>query len=163
MLCVHVNTAAPIDLARPELDEVERPRRYALLGGCLQGMECALASGIKIAMFFIRGCIITPFISMTNGEAETGHSFQRRKMMRLLVTVTWLLLGARGIAQTDIVVNSGPNPYRTIDNWARLPQGVVVGQAAGVDVDPNGNVWVAQRCGSNTCNGRNDAPILQFN
>jgi sugar lactone lactonase YvrE len=81
--------------------------------------------------------------------------------MLLSITVIGLLAQVL-MAQVGTVVNSVPNPYRTIDNWATLPQGMTMGQAAGVDVDRDGNIWVAQRCGSNTCNGRNDAPILHF-
>ena len=83
--------------------------------------------------------------------------------MKLLLAILWLAMrSAFVIPQSDNAVTSLPNPYRTISDWAKLPQGVAIGQAAGIDVDRNGNVWVAQRCGSNTCSGRNDAPILEF-
>src|SRR5260370_23275254 len=58
--------------------------------------------------------------------------------------------------------NSLPNPYRTIENWAKLPEGRPWGSTAGVTVDRNGNIWVAERCGANTCAGSNLAPILEF-
>jgi sugar lactone lactonase YvrE len=59
-------------------------------------------------------------------------------------------------------VNSPPNPYRTVENWAKLPEGRTWGSTAGVAVDRNGNIWVAERCGANTCVGSNLAPILKF-
>ena len=31
-----------------------------------------------------------------------------------------------------------------------------------IAVDRNGNIWVAERCGANTCAGSNLAPILEF-
>jgi len=31
--------------------------------------------------------------------------------------------------------NAQPNPYRTIENWAKLPDGRTWGSAAGVDID----------------------------
>ena len=31
-----------------------------------------------------------------------------------------------------------------------------------MDVDRAGNLWVAERCGANTCAGKTDAPILKF-
>ena len=58
--------------------------------------------------------------------------------------------------------NSQPNPYRTIENWAKMPGARTWGSTAGVDVDSHGNVWVAERCGANTCDGKMDDPILEF-
>src|SRR5712671_4106149 len=70
---------------------------------------------------------------------------------------------ARTYAQTDIVPNnSAPNPYRTIADWAKLPEGRTWGATAGVALDRNDNVWVAERCGANTCVGSNLPPILEF-
>jgi len=46
-------------------------------------------------------------------------------------------------AQSDPVPNSQPNPYRTIEDWAKLPEGRTWGSAAGVAVDRNDNIWVA--------------------
>ena len=34
--------------------------------------------------------------------------------------------------------NSLPNPYRTVENWAKLPEGRTWGSAAGVTVDSKG-------------------------
>jgi len=36
------------------------------------------------------------------------------------------------------------------------------GSTAGVAIGPKGNIWVAERCGANTCAGSNLAPILEF-
>ena len=58
--------------------------------------------------------------------------------------------------------NSLPNPYRTIENWATLPGGRMWGSTAGVAVDRRGNIWVAERCGANSCADSNLAPILEF-
>ncbi len=58
--------------------------------------------------------------------------------------------------------NSLPSPYQTIENWAKLPEGRMWGSTAGVAIGPNGNIWVAERCGANTCAGSNLAPILEF-
>src|SRR6266481_3754016 len=68
----------------------------------------------------------------------------------------------KAYAQADAPQNSQPNPYRTVENWAKLPAGRTWGSAAGVDVDGHGNIWVAERCGANTCEGSNLAPILEF-
>ena len=58
--------------------------------------------------------------------------------------------------------NAQPNPYRTIENWAKLPEGRTWGSAAGVSLDSHGHIWVAERCGANSCAGKTDDPILEF-
>jgi sugar lactone lactonase YvrE len=68
-------------------------------------------------------------------------------------------LGASMCAQN----NSLPNPYRTIENWAKLPEGRSWGSTSAVEVDRDGrSVWVAERCGVNSCAGKTDDPILHF-
>jgi DNA-binding beta-propeller fold protein YncE len=67
------------------------------------------------------------------------------------------------VAAADIQpTNSQPDPYRTIENWAKLPEGRPWGSTAGVAVDRKGNIWVAERCGANSCAGSKLAPILEF-
>ena len=59
--------------------------------------------------------------------------------------------------------NSAPNPYRVVEHWAALPEGRVLGQAIGVDIDRDGtSVWVFDRCGAKTCEGSNLSPIQKF-
>jgi streptogramin lyase len=82
-----------------------------------------------------------------------------------LVVIVVLTIGASGnlaCAQAEAERNSQPNPYRTVENWAKLPEGRPWGSTAGVSVDRHGNIWVAERCGKNTCAASNLAPILEF-
>jgi len=65
------------------------------------------------------------------------------------------LLGAQAHAQL-------PNPYRVVEDWAKLPDGRSWGSTSAVDVDRDGNIWVAERCGANTCAGSNLAPIVKL-
>ncbi|MBV9399797.1 MAG: hypothetical protein JO062_17585 [Bryobacterales bacterium] len=59
--------------------------------------------------------------------------------------------------------NSAPNPYRTVENWAKLPAPRQWGSTSAVDIDRDGrSVWVAERCGANSCAGKTDDPILKF-
>jgi|SRR5579871_167834 len=59
--------------------------------------------------------------------------------------------------------NSKPNPYRMIENWAKLPEGRNWGSTSAVEIDRDGHsVWVAERCGVNSCAGKTDDPILHF-
>jgi len=37
--------------------------------------------------------------------------------------------------------------YEVVHGWPELPPGEILGQATGVDVDSNGNVWVFHRAG----------------
>lgn len=66
-------------------------------------------------------------------------------------------------AQTDAIPNSQPNPYVTVQNWAKMPEGRTWGSTSAVEVDRDGkSIWVAERCGVNSCAGKNDPPILKF-
>jgi sugar lactone lactonase YvrE len=78
-------------------------------------------------------------------------------------------------AQTGAPTNALPNPYRSIENWAKMPEGRTWGSTSGVDVDPDGvSIWVAERCGvfaapalmkpgsPFACDGSSLDPILKF-
>jgi streptogramin lyase len=59
--------------------------------------------------------------------------------------------------------NDLPNPYQTIAGWAKMPEGRVWGSTSAVDIDKDGtSIWVAERCGVNSCVGSNLDPILKF-
>jgi len=77
--------------------------------------------------------------------------------MKTLVIL--MALGASLFAQD----NSKPNPYRTIENWAKLPEGRAWGSTSAVDIDRDGrSVWIAERCGANSCAGKTDDSVLHF-
>jgi streptogramin lyase len=68
-------------------------------------------------------------------------------------------------AQTPMApVNDAPNPYETIDNYFKLPEGRTWGSTSAVDVDKDGkSIWVGERCGANSCvNAPEVDPILHF-
>jgi sugar lactone lactonase YvrE len=91
----------------------------------------------------------------------------RFAMVGVVVTLVVAMIGAFVVstqAQGDVAPNnSAPNPYRTIADWAKLPAGRTWGATAGVAVDRHDNIWVAERCGANTCVGSDLPPILEFN
>ena len=59
--------------------------------------------------------------------------------------------------------NDAPNSYSTVDDWAALPDGRQWGSTGGVDMDLNGvHIWVAERCGGNSCAGLDLDPVLRF-
>jgi sugar lactone lactonase YvrE len=65
-------------------------------------------------------------------------------------------------ANAGIHTSAQPNPYTTIANWGQLPEGRTWGSTSAIDVAPDGHIWVAERCGANTCAGSNLPAILEF-
>ncbi len=48
--------------------------------------------------------------------------------------------------------NDAPNPYDTVEGWAKMPPGRTWGSTSAVDIAADGvSVWVAERCGANSC------------
>src|SRR6202040_6856 len=92
----------------------------------------------------------------------------RRTPMTRQNRAVWMLAGpvllvvAAAVAIASNEPDAQPNPYRTISDWAMLPEGRSGGSTAGVDVDSHDHIWVAERCGANSCVGSNLAPILEF-
>jgi len=80
------------------------------------------------------------------------------------------LSGTRIAGQSTVQpTNDAPNPYQSVEGWAKLPEGRMWGSTSAVDVDKDGkSIWVAERCGANSCLDRatgkmSDAPtILKF-
>jgi hypothetical protein len=81
-----------------------------------------------------------------------------------------VLAGAVVGAQNDAKpTNDLPNPYQSVENYFKLPEGRKWGSTSAIDVDKDGkSIWVAERCGSNSCLDRASGqmspsdPILHF-
>ena len=58
--------------------------------------------------------------------------------------------------------NSYPNPYRTETTFFKLPSGRTMGSTSAVATDSKGNIWVAERCGANSCSDSKIDPIMMF-
>jgi DNA-binding beta-propeller fold protein YncE len=89
----------------------------------------------------------------------------RRTRSTLLAAVAALLSsGVVAHAQASPQpTNNAPNPYQTIEGWAKLPEGRAWGSTSAVEIDKDGtSIWVAERCGQNNCVGSNLDPILKF-
>ena len=70
------------------------------------------------------------------------------------VVILGLAASAAGGQSTTKPINDLPNPYQTIEGWAKLPDGRAWGSTSAVAIAPDGRgVWVAERCGANACAG----------
>ena len=79
---------------------------------------------------------------------------------RVKVTLAAAIVAA--IAMFAPSANAQTNPYHRVENWAKLPEGRKWGSVSAVSVDAKGNVWAFERCGANSCDGSDLAPILEF-
>ena len=82
--------------------------------------------------------------------------------LALLGAVALALSPGTAFPQAGAQPNSQPNPYRTVEHWFSLPEGRTMGSTSSVFVAPGGHVWVAERCGVNSCAGSTLAPVLEF-
>jgi sugar lactone lactonase YvrE len=78
----------------------------------------------------------------------------KSRLAAFVATLSGLVaLSAVVLAQSKIApTNSAPNPYQTIEGWAKLPEGRPWGSTSAVGIDKDGrSIWVAERCGANRC------------
>src|SRR5262245_18013515 len=91
-------------------------------------------------------------------------AFTRRWITATIVM--WVALEG-GQAQTVAPINSGPNPYRIIRDWAQLNlEGRPWGGSNGVAIDRDGkSVWATARCSAGIapgCLGTKANPVHLF-
>src|SRR5437660_7367595 len=91
------------------------------------------------------------------------------KLVRALVVAAVAMCGWRVFAQATVApTNDLPNPYQTLANYFKLPEGRTWGSTSAVDIDKDGtSIWVAERCGANKCadaSGKMSPldPVLKF-
>ncbi len=79
------------------------------------------------------------------------------------VVAAMTVSGGTAYAQADMApTNDLPNPYETIEGWAKLSEGRTWGSTSAVDIAPDGTIWVAERCGANTCMESDIDPVMHF-
>ena len=86
------------------------------------------------------------------------------KLSKRLV-VTLIVLAAVAIVAAgpeSFAQHSTTNPFRPVYGWGELPEGREWGSTSAVEIALDGNIWVAERCGSNTCVGSDVDPVLLF-
>jgi streptogramin lyase len=91
---------------------------------------------------------------------ETGVGRRNRTLAGAAALAA--IFGASAFGASIAPTNSAPNPYRTVTGWFHIPAGRTWGSAAGVDVDSKGHIWVAERCGANSCADSKLDPIFEF-
>ena len=91
--------------------------------------------------------------------------YARHTIITLLLVVPVLAV-AQDAGQPT---NDAPNNYSTVKDYFKLPQGRTWGSTSAVDIDKDGkSIWVAERCGQNSCLDRatgkmSDLPtVLKF-
>ena len=87
-----------------------------------------------------------------------------RAFGRLALSMAGLAVAGAAHAQPPMApVNKLPDPYRAVLQWQQLPEGRAMGAAAGIDIDPDGrSVWIAERCGANSCKDSPLPMIMKF-
>jgi sugar lactone lactonase YvrE len=86
-----------------------------------------------------------------------------RRSLRTAFTAVAVSAATAGAQSGPKPVNDLPNPYRTIEGWARMPEGRTWGSTSAVEIDKDGkSIWVAERCGANSCAGSSLDPVLEF-
>jgi DNA-binding beta-propeller fold protein YncE len=86
------------------------------------------------------------------------------KLFKITVIVVLFFSGITGFCQ------SYPNPYRLIENWAKLPEGRIMGAVGKLAIDPDGeHIWAVIRCDAteperfgDECLDSDLDPILKF-
>jgi streptogramin lyase len=92
-----------------------------------------------------------------------GFALKRTNMQWAgIVVFVAMAAAARGQANMP-PTNDLPNPYRTVEGWAAMPEGRTWGSTSAVEIGRDGStIWVAERCGVNNCVGSSADPVLHF-
>jgi sugar lactone lactonase YvrE/mono/diheme cytochrome c family protein len=95
-------------------------------------------------------------------EVLAGISFDAFKPTASRGDVILAAFAADQAATPAVGNEPQPNPYTTDSGFLKMPPGRTMGSSSGVAVDSRGHIWVAERCGANTCAGSPLDPILEF-
>src|SRR6476646_4851296 len=102
---------------------------------------------------------------MPDAPRRSSMRHARHALITLLFVVPVLAVAKDGGQPT----NDAPNNYNTVKDYFKLPEGRTWGSTSAVDIDKDGtSIWVAERCGQNSCLDRatgkmSDLPtVLKF-
>ena len=96
--------------------------------------------------------------------------YPRPMQLALLIPALAVALSEPVAAQSATKpTNDASNPYNTVSDYFKLPAGRTLGSTSAVEIDKDGkSIWVAERCGANSCLDRAtgkmsaDPTILKF-
>jgi hypothetical protein len=78
--------------------------------------------------------------------------------VKIIFALAVFLGSAGAVAAQDI-----PSPFGKPENqWAKPPVGNSWGSTAGIERGPRGEIWAIDRCGANSCDGSDRAPIVML-
>jgi DNA-binding beta-propeller fold protein YncE len=103
---------------------------------------------------FVPLALIVGAVSSCTAEAREGSGAQPHRAYAPGYTVQG------GVVQA---VNYLPNPYETVRDFGRLPDGRRWGSVSAIHVDIDGrHIWAGDRCGTNSCAGSTVDPIVKM-
>jgi len=71
------------------------------------------------------------------------------------------LMVAPVVAQDSQPTNDAPNPFTTVKDYFKLPEGRSWGSTSAVEIDKDGkSIWIAERCGQNSCLDRASGKMM---
>src|SRR5580700_2326125 len=107
------------------------------------------------------GALLWSFFKRKIYDGAMSHVNRNITALGIVFALLAGMSGEKTSAQAD--PNSAPNPYRTVENWAKLPEGRTWGHVMRADIDRDGkSIWVVERCGGTSCAKSDLAPVLKF-
>jgi sugar lactone lactonase YvrE len=106
------------------------------------------------------------YVMMTRGNQRQGDFISHGVVSLLLVTLLSGSLLASATSPADMASgnDTGRAMYTTVNDWARLPAGRKWGAASAIYPANDGkHIWIAERCGANSCVDSPVDPVLLFN
>src|SRR5215813_4569717 len=90
---------------------------------------------------------------------ETSEDLQMSRVVRTAFVFWMVVASIAGIVAWQAFgqepmkpVNDLPNPYQTVENFLKLPEGRAWGSTSSVAIDKDGkSIWAMERCGVNSC------------
>src|SRR5215468_10170558 len=84
--------------------------------------------------------ICEPLTRTANNKIRDAMSHLDRPRFAFVVAIAaaFAMSAARAYAQVDAPPNSQPNPYQTVEGWAKMPEGRVWGSTSAVEIDHDG-------------------------
>jgi hypothetical protein len=81
----------------------------------------------------------------------------RKSIVKSVIALAFILSPVAALAQ-DL-----PSPYGAPEHqWAKPPTGTAWGSSAGIERGPHGEIWAIDRCGANSCDGSDRAPVVML-